>query len=185
MRAFASSWVFFALLTAQGGPRAQIDGLELAVDRGQISASFRLENVFDQELVERIQTGLPTGFDFQFKVVRPLPLWPFATTRSIESTDFQAVAMYNAVTREYLINYKQDGELIDSRVVLELGELESALTRFEDVMLFSTDGIKSTRRLHVRARASIGSRSILFLIPTTLKTDWAESRRFRLGAEDG
>ena len=185
MRSLASTWALLALLSAPGAQRARIEGLEVAVDRGQISASFRLENVFDQELVERIQTGLPTGFDFQFKVVRPLPIWPFATTRSIESTSFQAVAMYNAVTREYLVNYKQDGELIDSLVVLELGELESALTRFENVMLFSTDDIKSSRRLHVRARASIGSRSILFLIPTTLKTDWAESRRFRLRGEEG
>lgn len=185
MRFVASTWAFLALLSAQTGQRAQIEGLEVAIDRGKISASFRLENVFDQELVERIQTGLPTGFDFQFKIVRPLPIWPFATTRSLESTDFQAVAMYNAVTREYLVNYKQDGELIDSVVVLELGELERALTRFENVMLFSTADIRSNRRLHVRARALIGSRNILFLVPTTLKTAWAESQRFRLRGEDG
>lgn len=184
MRFVASTWAVFALLSAQTGQRAQIGGLEVAVGQGQIHASFRLENVFDPELIERIQTGLPTGFDFHFKVVRPLPLWPFATTRTLESANFQAVAMYNAVTREYLVNYKRDGELVDSLVVLELGELERALTHFENVMLFSTDGIKSTRRLHVRARASVGSRSILFLIPTTLKTEWAESQRFRLRREE-
>ena len=185
MKILASTWWLVLLLAAQGGPRARIEGLEVVVDGGQISASFRLENAFDEELIERIQTGLPTGFDFQFKVVRPLPIWPFATTRSLESTRFQAVAMYNAVTREYLVNYKRDGELIDSRVVLELDELRAALTSFEDVMLFSTDDIQSGRRVHVRARASVGSRSILFLIPTTVKTEGAESRRFRLRGEDG
>ena len=93
--------------------------------------------------------------------------------------------MYNAVTKEYLVNYKRDGELIDSLVVLDLTELEAAMTRFEDIQLFSVEDVKTTRRLHVRARAAVGSRSILFLIPTRVKTDWAESERFRLRTEDG
>ena len=185
MRLAASAWGLVFLFAAQPGERARIENLRVGIADGQISASFRLENAFDAELIERVQTGLPTGFQFTFKIVRPLPLWPFTTTRSLDTTRFQAVAMYNAVTREYLVNYKQDGDLINSRVVLDLDELQVAMTRFEDVMLFSTEEIASSRRLHVRARAAVGSRSLLFLIPTTVKTDWAESERFRLSSEAG
>ena len=44
MRFVASTWAVFALLSAQPGQRAQIGGLEVGIDRGQINASFRLEN---------------------------------------------------------------------------------------------------------------------------------------------
>ena len=180
MRVAAAACALLFMFAAQPGGKPRIQDLEVAVEGAQISADFRLVDVFDDALIERIQTGLPTGFDFQFKIVKPLPLWPFATTRSLETTSFQAVAMYNAVTKEYLVNYKQDGELINSLVVLGLDELEEAMTRFESIVLFSSEGIRSTRRLHVRARAAVGSRSILFLIPTRVKTDWADSERFRL-----
>ncbi|MDH3746347.1 MAG: DUF4390 domain-containing protein, partial [Acidobacteriota bacterium] len=114
---------------------------------------------------------------FKFKLVRPRRRW---FDNDISGSTFQAVAMYNAVTREYLVNYKLNGKLIESRVLLDEDELHAAMTRFDDLEIFNVESIRGNR-IYVRARAALGSRSIFFLIPTTVKTDWVESDKFALG----
>jgi hypothetical protein len=171
--------LFSALLLAGGDTeKPHISDLTVALEAGNINIGFVLANVFDDELVERIQTGLPTGFDFKLKLVKNQRWWWFDP--AVRAADFHVVAMYNAVTGEYLVNYKQDGKLIDSRVVREIPELRDAMTRFESLQAFDTEGLETKKRLWVRVRAELGSRHLLFLIPTTIETDWAESRRFRL-----
>ena len=63
------------------------------------------------------------------------------------------------------------------------------MTRFEGLEIFNTQDLQTTNRLHVRARVALGSRHLFFLIPTTVKTDWVESHKFRLSRglqeEDG
>jgi hypothetical protein len=172
-------FLFSALLAVGGDTEApHISDVTVALEAGNINVGFALTNVFDEDLVERIQTGLPTGFDFKIKLVKSQRWWWFDPT--LKSADYHVVTMYNALTGEYLVNYKQDGKLIDSRVVNDIPELRDAMTRFETVHAFSTEGLESKKRLWVRIRAELGSRHILFLIPTTIETEWAESRRFRL-----
>jgi hypothetical protein len=85
--------------------------------------------------------------------------------------------MYNAVTREYLVNTKQNGKLIGSRVVRTREELEEAMTRFDGIPLFTLDREPAKRRVFVRVRAELGSRTLLYFIPTKRATDWVRSRR--------
>ena len=105
---------------------------------------------------------------------------PFNNT--LDSASLQVDAMYNAVTREYLINYRLDGSLIESRVVREPDELRQAMTEFSDVPIFSVEGRPPGQRLRVRVRADLGTGTVFFFIPKTISTDWA-SRRFRITGE--
>jgi len=89
------------------------------------------------------------------------------------------VAMFNAVTREYLVNFKLDGRLIESRQLREVGELEDALTRVELLPVFELGEVNTDWRLLVAVRAELGSSTILSIIPTHLRTEWSESRKFR------
>jgi len=171
--------LFSAFLLAAGGTeKPHVSDLTVSLEAGHIDVGFTLTNIFDDELVERIQTGLPTGFDFKLRLVRSQRWWWFDP--NLGSADLNVVAMYNAVTGEYLVNYKQDGKLVDSRVVREIPELRDAMTRFESLRVFDTEGLETKKRLWVRVQAELGSRHLLFLIPTTIETGWAESRRFRL-----
>ncbi len=146
--------------------------------RGQrLEVSFALQDAFGEELFERIESGLPSGFIFQFKLQRDNKRW---FDRELDSSRLQVVAMYNAVTREYLVNYKQNGKLVASRVLRSRDELESAMTRFQSHSLFDLAGTGGRRRLLVRARARLGSRNILSIIPSSIHTDWVESRKFRV-----
>ena len=86
--------------------------------------------------------------------------------------------MYNAITREYLVNYKFDGKLTESRVVRSLDELNQAMTRLRDLPIFTLGSVPADRRLLVRARADLGSRTIFSFVPTAVTTEWVESKKF-------
>ncbi len=157
--------------------KAYLTELAVGLDEGRLEVSFRLRDAIDEELIERIEAGLPGGFRYQFKLVRPSKVW-FDNT--VVSGDLEVVARYDAVTREYQVNYKQNGKLTVSRMLKERAELESALTHFEQLIPFSLEDVNARRPLHLRMRAELGSRNILLLIPTTVHTEWIESGRFQI-----
>jgi hypothetical protein len=159
--------------------KPHLSDLQVSLEGTRVAVSFELVNAFGDELFERIQTGLASGFSFQFVLVREQRRW---FDDKIDSSTLQVIAMYNAVTREYLVNYKQDGKLTDSRVTRTRVELEQAMTRFEKLTVFHVDEVKSSprRRALVRARAELGSKTMLLIIPTRVQTDWIKSEKFSL-----
>ena len=171
--------ILAGVLSIFGGPPRSVQVTDLEVDLGEsrLQVSFGLDGGFDEELLERIEAGLPTGFTYQFKLVRPLRGW---FDRSLASSQLEVVGMYNAVTHEYSVNYKHNGKLTISRVVNDREELETALTRFEDFAPFPIEELTPRKQVRLRVRAALGSRNLLLLIPTTVHTGWAESERFLL-----
>lgn len=169
-------WAFL-FLTAADAPGARIGDLQVRLEGREVKTSFVLEGAFDDAFRERLQSGLPSGFSIRLKLLRDHKRW---LDRELESTDFQVTAMYNAVNREYLVNYKLNGKLTESRVEHDLVGAQRAMTRFEDIAVFTLDDVDDDWQFLVKARASLGSRQILWLIPTTDTTDWAESRKFRI-----
>jgi hypothetical protein len=91
------------------------------------------------------------------------------------------VAMYNAISQEYLVNFKRDGKLVESRLARSRPELESAMTRFERVPLFTLADLRGAEgsRFLIKARAELGTKTWLSIIPVHVDTDWAQSRKFR------
>ena len=169
-------WIGLALLVTMAPPviaKASLTAPVISLEGNQLAVTFRLENAFDEEVIRRIESGLPTGFDFKLKLVRTHARW-FDNT--LEETVLQVVAMYNAVNREYLVNFKQNGKLTGSRMVRDQEELEAAMTRFEEVVVFNLDEQPADDRLVVRIRAILGSRNILAFIPTKTTSDQVESR---------
>jgi hypothetical protein len=157
-------------------PRPAIRDLQLRREEAQIRLSFELVDAFDEELESRLDSGLPTGFVFEAKLERQHKWW---FNDAVYRSRIEVVAMYNAVTREYLVNTKQDDRLIDSRVFTDRAEAEKAMSRMHDLAAFHLDRLPRGR-LTVLVRAELGSRTFLALFPTTIHTPWAESEPFRL-----
>ncbi|MEM8964235.1 MAG: DUF4390 domain-containing protein, partial [Acidobacteriota bacterium] len=138
---------------------AQLPMLEAVTTDGEVALSFRLDGVFDEDFRRKLESGLPTGFVFELRLVKHRKRW---WDRTLETRRFQVAAMYNAITREYLINYKLDGRLVESRVVVDPNALEPAMTEFDDLASFTLDDTTSAfERLRVRARAELGRRLLL------------------------
>jgi len=173
--AVALAWL--GLLSAAEPPgKPRLDEPQVALDGQRIEVSFVLTAGFNEELLERIRTGLPSGYVFDIRLLRDRKRW---FDVEIDSSRLEVVGSYDAVTREYLVNTKQDGKLIDSRVVRDEQELERALTRLEAVPVFTLEGDAGRRRLMVRMRAEIDSANFLFFIPRRVATPWRYSRKFR------
>ena len=153
---------------------------QISLQGRRVEASFELVNGLSDELFERIQAGLAEGFDFDFALFLDHKRW---FDNKIDSTSFEVVVMYNAVTQDYLVNYKHDGKLVESRVVRTREELERAMTKFDGISLFTLEEPESNRQLLVRARADLGSKTVLFLIPRKVTTEWVRSRKFRIEEE--
>ena len=165
-----------AAIPAAAEPR--ISDLSIAVDGAQVLASFNLEDGFSPSVLERIESGLPTGFVYSLELARDRKRWWDA---GLASARLEVVAMFNAVTREYLVNTKIEGRLVDSRTLRDAGDLERAMTRFVALPVFSlplADG--SRERYLVRARVELGTGHVLGFIPVLRTTGWVESNKVRL-----
>lgn len=164
------------LVSAQPDDKARITDLQVALQGRDVQVSFRLERGLTDQLFERIESGLPSGFEFDFVLFRDNKRW---YDKTLDESNLQVVAMYNAVTREYLVNYKQDGRLVDSRVAHDREELERAMSRFAALHVFTLGNLDPERRLLIRARAELGPRTIFGVVPGRETTDWVRSRKFR------
>ncbi len=164
---------------AAGGADPELVDLGTSVAGRELQASVHLLDAFDDRTRQRIESGLPTSFTYLFKLESKRRWW-FDSTNV--SSKLQVVAMYNAIDREYLVNYKLDGRLVQSRVVHDLDELERAMTVIGPVSVFELDGklrlkLESLRdgRSVLRARAELGSSTFLGFIPTTRGSEWVEA----------
>jgi hypothetical protein len=177
MRIFRGAAAAGLLAVALATPvaAAELRDLRPTVADGQVQVSFTLRGAFDQSLIDRIQSGLPTTFVYDFELLRDRAHWWDA---ELDSASLEVVAMYNAVSQEYLINFKKNGKLVESRLARTRADLEAAMTKFERVPLFPLDKVENTRLL-IKGRAELGSRTLLSFIPVHVTTDWTESRKFR------
>lgn len=151
--------------------KASIADFEVDVERHQVLVSFKLADAFDDNLKLKLDSGLATGIVFDFELVRRRRLW---FNKTVAKGKLQVSAMYNAVSREYLVNYKHDGALIESRLIRSPEELYTAMSEFDDLEALSAEGKKG--EFVVRMRAELGTGSRLFFIPTLRATDWVETR---------
>lgn len=164
-------------LAAAGAREPAIRDLSIALDGVQVLVSFQLEHGLSAELVERIESGLPSGFVYELELARDRQRWWDA---GLASARLEVIAMYNAVTHEFLVNFKQDGELVDSRVLTDRAELERALTRFSAYPVFTLDDPSPRERYLVRTRVELAPGSVLGFIPVRRTTGWVESNKVRV-----
>lgn len=181
MTAVVLALVLDLLAAKPSQAEARITELSAEPRDGRVVVTLGLANAFGDELHERIASGLPTGIAFELELCRDRKRW---WDLPLQQSSLQIVAMYNALTHEYLVNSKLDGRLIESREVYDLAELEHVMTRVEGLPVFLLSELKGEpgARFLVRARAELGSRTLLSFIPTAVQTAWVESRKFRATA---
>ena len=168
-----------ASAAAADDPEPRIGDLRISSEGQQLLVSFAILQLIDEKTELRIQSGLPTDVVFVIQLIRPRKGW---FDKTVETVRFTASVVYNAVTREFTINHKIDDQLIQSLIYQDVRDMRKAMTELERVPVFSLEG-HAGERLRVRVRAELGTRTILFFIPTTKTTDWQESERFEVGPD--
>lgn len=159
--------------TAEDKP--QITAVQVSLDGRRVAVGFELQNGVSDPLFERIETGLPSGFTYEIQLSLDRKRW---WDRRLASAQLQVEAVYDAVTQEYLVNFQLDGKLIDSRITRDRQELEGAMSRVDSLSVFTIGEVDPKRRVQVRVRADLGSKTRFGIIPTRVTTDWALSEKF-------
>ena len=172
----ALSFLILASLTAPELRAAGLEELRVALAEQQVVVSFRLEGAFDDKLVERVESGLPTTLIYELELMRDRKRW---FDRNLQESSLTVVGIYDAVRREYLVNTKLDGRLLESRMVHDLAGLQEAMTRFDRLPVFTLEPLPDDRRVLVRVRAELGTTHLLGFIPSSVTTDWVESNKLR------
>jgi hypothetical protein len=168
----AMALLLFTAGAAVAAAEPRIEDLHVSRQNGRILVSFQLLDGIDDEMRERVQSGLPTELAFTLRLERPRGWW---FDRVFDRAMLQVVAMYNAVTREYLVNYKLDGRLIESRVVTDLAALEQAMTLIHSLPAFEVQEELPPPRIQLTVRAQLGTKPFLLLFPNRIDTQWARS----------
>jgi hypothetical protein len=172
--------LFLGLLaiTSAAAQNARIDGLNVQREGQRLLVSFELVDGVDEEMLARIESGLPTELEYTLRLERPRTWW---FDRLYQRGRLNIVVKYDAVTQEYQLNYRHDDRLIDSRVVADQAALVQAMTLITSLPAFEVEG-EPRPRDQVMVRAELGSKHILLLFPNRIRTNWA---RFRLTSIDG
>ncbi|HKR66878.1 MAG TPA: DUF4390 domain-containing protein [Thermoanaerobaculia bacterium] len=153
-------------------PNASIENLSATASNRKVSVRFSLANVFTSELVEALQSGLPTSFTYEVEIFRDRPNW---FDDGIAAARIEVICTFNSVTREYLLNYRRDRHLVRSESFNDLAALEHAMTTIDEPELFDIDGRKP-HKLKVRVKADLERGWLLYLIPWDVSTRWRETR---------
>ncbi len=177
MRAVWALCLVGALVASAAVAEPRIRELSIVYDGGQLLASFRLEDGFTPGLLARIESGLPTSLVYELELERDRKRW---WDEQLDSTTLEVVAMFNAVTREYLVNTKLGGKLLDSQTLHDPGDLERAMTTFTALPVFALESPGHRERYLIRARVDLGTGHVLGFIPVLRSTDWVESNKVRV-----
>jgi len=164
-------YLFFATGVFAADP--EIDNLTATSSNGKVSAHFTLLNAFDRaEIVQGLQSGVPTSFAYVIEVYRDRPNW---FDEGIDRSRIEVIATFNSVTREYLMNYRRDRKLVRSETFTDLETLERRMTTIDEPALFDI-GDRRPYKLRLRAKADLMRGWALYFIPWNFSTRWRDVR---------
>ena len=153
-----------------------VEALAVRSEGGRAWISYEVARVMDDEVEERIHSGIPVTFRHKVQVLskRGVPLMP---SKVIAQTTIETRVEYDSLTRRYdllrriehRIRQKKQGPLTEEqrRLTDSLDEMRSWMTRFDDVPVFDPARELQGRSLRVRVEVNLGRRYILFVFPGT------------------
>ena len=154
-------------------PKPEITNLAATAANARVSVRLNLDGAFrNGELVEALQSGVPTSFTYIIEIFRDRPNWfdDGIATRRIE-----VICTFNSLTREYLLNYRREKKLVRSETFTDLGALARAMTVIDEPDLFDI-GNRKPYKLKVRAKADLMRGWLMYVIPWQVSTRWREVR---------
>ena len=154
-------------------PRPEIANLTATAAEGKVSVRFTLEGALrNGELVEALQSGLPTSFTYEVEIYRDRPNW---FDQGVDRARVEVICTFNSLTREYLLNYRRDRKLVRSETFTDLGALARRMTAIDEPDLFDI-GRRKPYKLKVRVKADLMRGWLAYVIPWEVSTRWREAR---------
>lgn len=165
--------LIFLLAGNAFGADPRIENLSAAATGGKVSIRFTLARAFQSgEMVQALQSGLPTSFTYEAEIYRDRPNW---FDESVGRSRIEVISTLNSVTREYVLNYRRDRKLVRSETFTDLAALQNAMTNIEERDLFDI-GSRRPYKLKVRVRADLMRSWRFYVVPWEVTTRWRSTR---------
>jgi hypothetical protein len=154
--------------SGRGGSPALSD---LAVRRqgAQWTASVRLNGGLTPDMQERIEAGLETTIEYRFQVCRRRSFLP---DQVLVKRRVECAVRYDALTQQYTLTRRVDGELQETKVTDDRGVMTGFLTALREEPLLPASEITEGQEYYVKAKSSFGLIWRFYLIPWALDTGW-------------
>ena len=152
---------------------SRIENLSATANGGKVSVHFQLVDAFRSgDVVQALQSGLPTSFTYETEIFRDRPNW---FDETLGRARIEVICTLNSVTREYLLNYRRDRKLVRSETFSDLAALQNAMTTIDERDLFDI-GQRRPYKIKVRVRADLMRSWRFYVIPWEVTTRWRETR---------
>ncbi|MGH9320386.1 MAG: DUF4390 domain-containing protein [Vicinamibacteria bacterium] len=174
LKAAAAALVCAILVPNRGGAEAaKIDELVPLVRSDGIFVSFRVSDVFNEDIERAIQTGLEVEFRYNVELKRPRGIWFDAR---VARREIAASVTYDNLTKRYKLTREIDGGIDATEVVADEEAMRRFMTTFESLRLFELSELAPNDSYYIRVKGVIRERNLLLLIPWDIGTDWKEAR---------
>ena len=158
-----------ALLLLIGGlARAEeprISEFSLKVEHRVVSVTVQVEDGFPPEVMERIRSGLPVTFTYEFALKSSRSLRDKTWARAKVSV----TCKYDPVLVEYRLNFRKEGQLYDTRFVHHWTEASRGMAELAGLALFDVPEEARGRPVFVTAEARLLARSKWLIFPHNLE----------------
>ncbi len=162
--------------TLAGGPT--IEGLEVERDGGRVLVSFGIGGAFSDDLLERLQAGLPLEFRHTVEVQarRTVPFWfakVIGKATVIDRVEYETLTRRYHLSREVVIARRGRRGSPTTGLVEESTESLDRVREFMTTVdeLFVIDLLDVNRRsgLRLRVESSVGRRYVMLIFPSTVR----------------
>lgn len=166
-----ASVLLAAAATARIGPPTIAD-LLVARQGTDYVVSGRLVDGLSPAMQEEIEAGIETTLGYRLQLYRRRPGLPDDLTahRLVECT-----VQHDALTRQYTLTRRVDGEIAETRVTSDPPEMREFLTILRGIPLAHDEDLQPGESYYARARCDLGLIWRFYLIPWRMNTDWARA----------
>lgn len=130
---------------------------------GQVLVSFKLDEVFTDEIKAAVHSGLTVSFVYRVDLMRGSAAW---FDRTIASTVVTATVRYDNLTRRYHVARMFDGRTDRADITdREDAAREWLTSEFDKLPLFRNVSLERNGEYYIRVRAHTTPRNAAFLWP--------------------
>ncbi|HZM71379.1 MAG TPA: DUF4390 domain-containing protein [Candidatus Cryosericum sp.] len=147
-----------------------LNGLAVSRQGDDLLASCQLVDGLSASMLEEIEAGIETTLDYRLQLYRRRSGLP---DDSVARRLVVCSVRHDALTRQYTLTRRVDGELVETRVTPEAAEMRAFLTTLKNVPIARAPDLISGEEYYLRARCDLGLVWRFYLIPWRLDTGWA------------
>jgi hypothetical protein len=151
---------------------AEIVELVPVVRSDGILVSFGVDDAFDEDIAQAIDSGLEVSFRYNIELRRVRRAW---LDEKEASRQIRTTVAYDNLTKRYSLTREIDGEIDATELVDNPDAMRRFMTTFESLLLFDVSSMEANEEYYLRVNGVMRVKNVLLLIPWDVGADWREA----------